>query len=192
MAVALPVNKTCVAEDSALFEQGSAFDGARGATMRSTTEGVTTIRVHSTHHQPVTSHVATMKRVDSNPLFWIWRQEWKIARHEHGPAAWRHRVDPDNSVSSVQEPEPLFPCRIHSLADLVSSSIHAPATRTSRPTIAPSAVHLVAGSTTSLVFPQIARKRSLKTGSCSHARSVCSYPDEKTRCGALATRLGLD
>ena len=38
-----------------------------------------------------------------------------------------------------------------------------------------SAVHLVAGSTTSLVFPPIACKRSLKTGSCSHAESVCSY-----------------
>jgi len=55
-----------------------------------------------------------------------------------------------------------------------------------------SAAHLVAGSTTSLVFPQIARKRSLKTGSCSHARSVCSYLDEKTGCGALVTRFERD
>jgi len=43
-----------------------------------------------------------------------------------------------------------------------------------------------------LVFPKIARQRSLKTGSCSHAGSVCSYPDQKTRCGAVATRLGRD
>ena len=54
------------------------------------------------------------------------------------------------------------------------------------------AVHLVAGSTTSPFFPQIARKCSLKTGSCSHAGSVCSYPVQKTRCGLVATKLGRD
>jgi len=66
-----------------------------------------------------------------------------------------------------------------------------PPRRTPRGTgCAPSAVHLVAGSTTSPVLAQIARKRSLKTGSCSHAGSVFSYPVQKTRCGVLATRLG--
>jgi len=61
-----------------------------------------------------------------------------------------------------------------------------------RGTAGHSAVHLVAGSTTSPVLAQIARKRSLKTGSCSHAGSVCSYPVQQTRCGVLATRLGRD
>jgi len=52
-----------------------------------------------------------------------------------------------------------------------------------------SALHLVAESTTSPVLAQITRKRSLKTGSCSRAGSVLSYPVQKTRCGVLATRL---
>ena len=56
----------------------------------------------------------------------------------------------------------------------------------------PSAVHLGAGSTTTPVLAQIASKRSLKTGSCSHDGSVCSYPVQKTRCGVLVTRLGSD
>ena len=54
------------------------------------------------------------------------------------------------------------------------------------------AVHLVAGSTTSPVLTQIARKRSLNTGSCAHAESVCSYSAGDTRCGVLATKRGRD
>jgi len=54
------------------------------------------------------------------------------------------------------------------------------------------AVPLVAVSTTSPDFPQIARRRSLKMGSCSHAGSVCSYPVQKTRFGVVETRFGRD
>jgi len=72
MTFALPVNKIRDAKDSAIFEQGSAFDGASGVSMLSTTRESLQSVSSRRHHQPVTSHVATMKSVDGNPLFSIW------------------------------------------------------------------------------------------------------------------------
>jgi len=63
------------------------------------------------------------------------------------------------------------------LSGCCAPSVSCPHRRALRWAASNCAVHLVAGSNTRLDFPQIARKRSLKTGSCSHAGSVCSYPD---------------